>query len=206
MKVRRHAKYKYIYTIYAILVLKHLKLLLVSSIKVYIFIHTGIFASKKILVHLYWRIIYLLFFFLLFFIYFSFFIRFFFLFLFVVVCYSKAGFTLLIITCILLCGTTLHLLITIFIFVEIFVYVISSIFVVGEQVRVKLEESSAGHKLHLRAIASTLGFLSQHFLFKLRLFAFSLVSFPLHECFVCDGGQAIGRQLSSLFLNFLFER
>ena len=207
MKVRRHAKYKYINTIYAILVLKHLKLLLVSSIKVYIFIHTGIFASKKILVHLYWRIIYLLFFFLLFFIYFSFFIRFFFLFLFVVVVgYSEAGFTFLIITCILLCGTTLHLLITIFIFVEIFVYVISGILVVGEQVRVKLEKSSAGHKLHLRAIASTLGFLSQHFLFKFLLFTFSLVSFPLHECFVCDRGQAIGRQLSSLLLNFLFKR
>ena len=149
MKVRRHAKYININTIYAILVFKHLQLLLLS-IKVYIFIHSGIFASKKILVHLYRWIIYLLFFFLLFFIYFSFFIRFFFLFLFVVVVgHSEAGFTLLIITCILLCGTTLHLFITILIFVEIFVYVSSGIIVVGEQVRVKLEESSTGHKLHL---------------------------------------------------------
>ena len=190
MKVRRHAKYININTIYAILVFKHLQLLLLS-IKVYIFIHSGIFASKKILVHLYRRIIYLLFFFLLFFIYFSFFIWFFFLFLFVVVCYSKAGFTLLIITCILLCRTTLHLLITILIFVKVFVYFSSGIIVICEQVRIKLEESFTRHKLHLWAITSTLGFLGQHFLFKFHLFTFSLVSLPLHECFVRDRSQAI---------------
>ena len=141
-------------------------LLLLVSIKVYIFIHRGIFACEEILVNLYigcWWIVYLLFFFLCY-IYFSFLLFNFFvrllrlLLLFVVVLIgrAKAGLTLLIIAFVLLCGSLLLLFVTILIFVVfvvileyLLVYVLGGVIGIGEQVRVKLEEGTTRHKLHL---------------------------------------------------------